>query len=154
MSDNKNNPYERSVDNLSEGLLQNIQPSLERIEKQLKELNAKQDAIVTQIHDENLTLAQTQFSPELQDMFRTMAAYHNKLLSIKKDMKQLHDRGNRLKKRAANIKEVKEKALMAKIQKDIELKREQELIGKGSGSVSSLKMDHSSSMHQNKQSPT
>nr|CAH7751434.1 unnamed protein product [Callosobruchus chinensis] len=135
------NPYEASVQNLSKGLLQNIQPALENVQEQLQELNAKQEAVITQIHNENLTLAETRLSPELQDMFRTMSVYHNKLLNIKKDMKQIHERSTKLKKRAAKIMEVKNKELLTKIQKDTELKREQDLIGKGTGSVSSSLVD-------------
>nr|CAH7754299.1 unnamed protein product [Callosobruchus chinensis] len=135
------NPYEASVQNLSKGLLQNIQPALENVQEQLQELNAKQEAVITQIHNENLTLAETRLSPELQDMFRTMSVYHNKLLNIKKDMKQIHERSTKLKNRAAKIMEVKNKELLTKIQKDTELKREQDLIGKGTGSVSSSLVD-------------
>ncbi|XP_028138550.1 biogenesis of lysosome-related organelles complex 1 subunit 6 [Diabrotica virgifera virgifera] len=125
------NPYNDSVKNLSEGLLAIYKPALNNVQSQLKELTSKQTFLVTQIHQENLDLAEVQYSPEIQDMFKKMNLYHSKLTNIKKDMKQLHERSVKLKKRALKLQQIKEKEKLAKLQNELEIKRETELIGPG-----------------------
>lgn len=126
MSENNvDNIYASATEKLSNGFLKSYQPPLEEIHIQLKELKLKQNSLILQIHDENLSLAELQYSTELQDIFKRMALYHNKLINIKKDMKQLHERSTRLKKRALKLQQVQEKQQQDKLQR---IKKEEELI--------------------------
>ncbi|CAG9835628.1 unnamed protein product [Diabrotica balteata] len=139
LSTSEINPYNDSVQNLSEGLLAIYKPALTNVKSQLKELTSKQTVLVTQIHQENLDLAEVQYSPEIQDMFKKMNLYHGKLTNIKKDMKQLHERSVKLKKRALKLQQIKEKEKLVKIQNELEIKRETELIGPGPTKSDNLK---------------
>lgn len=93
--------------------------------------------LLEQLHDENLKVSWTQNSVELQKMFDIISTYHNKLVNIKKDMRMLHDKNIKLKKRALRLQQHKEKLdHLQNQQKEIDLKREQELIGKSSSKPS------------------
>lgn len=93
--------------------------------------------LLEQLHDENLKVSWTQNSVELQKMFDIISTYHNKLVNIKKDMRMLHDKNIKLKKRALRLRQHKEKLdHLQNQQKEIDLKREQELIGKSSSKPS------------------
>ena len=55
--------------------------------------------MVDQLHNENLKIAWTQNSSELQEMFDMTKLYQSKLANIKKEMKTLHNRSVKLKVR-------------------------------------------------------
>ncbi|CAH1170396.1 unnamed protein product [Phaedon cochleariae] len=131
------NCYIPAVNNLSEGLLKIYEPSLTNLQIQLAEMQSKQNKLTSQIHEENISLAKVQYSTEIQDTFKKMSLYHNKLLGIKRDMKQIHERSMKLKKRAIKIQQFREKEMLAKEKIEQELKREQELIGPGPSSSES-----------------
>ncbi|CAH1112575.1 unnamed protein product [Psylliodes chrysocephalus] len=140
-TDDQINPYTQSVNNLSNGLIGVYKPPLLNVQNRLKDLTSKQNKIMSQIHQENLNLVEVQYSPEIQELFKKMNTYHNKLVNIKKDMKQIHERSTKLKKRSEKLQQVKEREKLFKMQTELEIKREIELIGPGpskSDSVSSL----------------
>jgi len=121
------------VENLTKGLLASYQPHLDKTRDQLKELTHKQEVLIDQLHNENLKVSWTQNSVDLIKMFDTITTYHNKLNGIKKDMRYIHDKNLKLKKRAIRLQQYKEKMqYLQNQQKDVELKREQDLIGKSS----------------------
>lgn len=141
VSDNLN-PYNKSVQELSDGLLKYYKEPLEEVQEHVKELTLEQNKVIIQLHDENMALAEHFFSPELQDMIKKMNLYYGKLLSIKKGMKQLHERSGRLKMRAMKMEQFTEKMRLKKLQKEIDLKKEEELIGQGpSTSIEKNKSD-------------
>lgn len=125
------NPFNASVPKLAEGLLEHYQEPLEKIEKDLKELTLGQSKAIIQLHNENLSLSEQCFSPELQDMIKKINEYHGKLSNIKKNMKHLHERSSRLKTRALKMEQYTEKLKIRQIQKELDLKKEEELIGSG-----------------------
>ncbi|KAG5873297.1 hypothetical protein JTB14_028411 [Gonioctena quinquepunctata] len=125
------NCYTSAVEDLSKGLVNLYEPSLKNVKNQLNELQAKQNMLISHIHNENLSIAEVQYSPEIQEMFKKMTFYHGKLTNIKKDMRQLHDKGVKLKKRAEKLQQIKEKEILMKEQMQIDIKREEELIGPG-----------------------
>jgi uncharacterized protein (DUF342 family) len=90
--------------------------------------------LLDQIHNENLNLSETQHSNDLTEMFNRIEVYQAKLTNIKKEMKNLHDKSVKLKKRALKIQQFKEKQEYIKQQKEAELKTEQDLIPKTSSS--------------------
>ncbi|XP_023016443.2 biogenesis of lysosome-related organelles complex 1 subunit 6-like [Leptinotarsa decemlineata] len=125
------NCYRPAVENLSAGLVSLYQSPLQNINKQLKELSSKQNILISHIHDENLSLAEAQYSSGLQDMFKKMTEYQGKLVNIKKDMRQLRDKSIKLKKRAEKLQQIKEKENQMKEQAQLDIQREEELIGPG-----------------------
>jgi hypothetical protein len=126
--------FEEAVDCLTKGLINIYEPGLSQVEKMLKELTEKESMLLDQIHNENLNLSETQHSNDLTEMFNRIEVYQAKLTNIKKEMKNLHDKSVKLKKRALKIQQFKEKQEYIKQQKEAELKTEQDLIPKTSSS--------------------
>jgi predicted RNase H-like nuclease (RuvC/YqgF family) len=126
--------FEEAVDCLTKGLINIYEPGLSQVEKMLKELTEKESMLLDQIHNENLNLSETQHSNDLTEMFNRVEVYQAKLTNIKKEMKNLHDKSVKLKKRALKIQQFKEKQEYIKQQKEAELKTEQDLIPKTSSS--------------------
>lgn len=125
------------ITKLTTGFTGIFKPPLEQTKHNLGELLEKQEVLLEQLHDENLKVSWTQNSVELQKMFDIISTYHNKLVNIKKDMRMLHDKNIKLKKRALRLRQHKEKLdHLQNQQKEIDLKREQELIGKSSSKPS------------------
>lgn len=99
----------------------------DQLKTNLNSLNcsSKQQELIARLHQENCNIAEVQYSQELQAMFVKMKQYHLKLQSIKKDIRGLHDKSQKLKvvvfvklsnfdkfvlqKRALKLKEIKEK---------------------------------------------
>ncbi|XP_056641514.1 biogenesis of lysosome-related organelles complex 1 subunit 6-like [Diorhabda sublineata] len=123
------NPYNDAINDLSKGFVSIYKPSLTNIQRQLNELTSKQNMLIIQMHDENIDLADVQHSPEIQELFKKMNLYQNKLLTIRKAMKQLHERSTKLTNRALRLQQIREKEKFAKLQSELDLKREEELIG-------------------------
>ncbi|XP_057659220.1 biogenesis of lysosome-related organelles complex 1 subunit 6-like [Diorhabda carinulata] len=123
------NPYNDAINDLSKGFVSIYKPSLTNIQMQLTELTSKQNMLIIQMHDENIDLADVQHSPEIQELFKKMNLYQNKLITIRKAMKQLHERSTKLTNRALRLQQIREKEKFAKLQSELDLKREEELIG-------------------------
>ncbi|KAJ3629376.1 hypothetical protein MTP99_013772 [Tenebrio molitor] len=132
--ENETKMFEGAVDCLTKGLINIYEPGLSQAEKMLKELTEKESMLLDQIHNENLNLSETQHSNDLTEMFNRIEVYQAKLTNIKKEMKNLHDKSVKLKKRALKIQQFKEKQEYIKQQKEAELKTEQDLIPKTSSS--------------------
>ncbi|XP_050297499.1 biogenesis of lysosome-related organelles complex 1 subunit 6-like [Anthonomus grandis grandis] len=109
MSFNDQNPYEIPGRILSLGIVKTFEPPLKSTRKQLTEVTAKQNELIEKLHGENLSIAKVQHSRELQEMLAKVKTYHAKLCNIKKDIRGLHEKGVKLKKRALKLKELKEK---------------------------------------------
>ncbi|CAH0551793.1 unnamed protein product [Brassicogethes aeneus] len=118
-----------SIEPLSKGLLNIYEPSLVVAQKQLKELTDKQELMLKQLHQENLSLLEVQHDQDLEHIFGRLKIYQAKLVNIKKDIKTLHDRSSKLKKRALKLQQIKEKEEAVKQQKELSLKQEEDLIG-------------------------
>lgn len=117
---------EETVTNLTNGLVEIYEPHLKKVQSQLHELTTKQKVLVEQLHNENLKLAWAQNSSDYQNMFKKIHVYRDKLINIKKEMRLLHEKSTKLKKRAIRLQTLKEKDEAAKIQRR---QREQDLIG-------------------------
>ncbi|XP_053988049.1 biogenesis of lysosome-related organelles complex 1 subunit 6-like [Hylaeus volcanicus] len=116
---------------LAEGLLNIYQLPLEQVQKELNEATSKQEALLAQMQIENKKLQETFENVNLNEMFQTIKVYQGKLTSMKKEMALIHERTFKLKKRALRLQLVKQKeALNREQQREQEIRREQELIGK------------------------
>ncbi|XP_076627654.1 biogenesis of lysosomal organelles complex 1 subunit pallidin [Colletes latitarsis] len=116
---------------LAEGLLNIYQLPLEQVQKELDEATSKQEALLSQMQIENKKLQETFENVNLNEMFQTIKVYQGKLALMKKEMALIHERTFKLKKRALRLQQVKQKeALNKEQQREQEIRREQELIGK------------------------
>lgn len=105
---NNVNPYLTANHNLACSFVKIAQPLVE-CDTYLKELYSKQNALITQIHNENLVLSQVQHNDEIQEVFKLLNLYQAKLVDIKKNIKHLHDWSLKLKKRALKLQQMKER---------------------------------------------
>ncbi|TMW50206.1 hypothetical protein DOY81_004707 [Sarcophaga bullata] len=111
---------------LTSGVLQSYAPPIAKAKTQLKELIQKQNKIYIDLSAEKFKLDNADVA-KLQDMMNNVKVCREKLLKIKKNMQNIYQRSQVLKKRAINIQMCKEKELQRKIQKQ---QQEESLIGK------------------------
>ncbi|XP_066148854.1 biogenesis of lysosome-related organelles complex 1 subunit 6 [Euwallacea fornicatus] len=107
-SETLGNIYLQSAQIFGVGLVNLLEPPLKDSKSRLTELQAKQQELVERLHHENLSISEVQYSPELQALFVKIKFYHGKLQGIKKDMKGVRERCQRLKKRALRLQEIKQ----------------------------------------------
>lgn len=125
------------VNKLAVGLLALYEPQLKKVKQQLDELTKKQTSLIDQLEDENRRFTNVQTSEDLQQMFMMVKLYQTKLVVIKKEMLQFHDRATKLKKRALRLQQTKQKAaLHREQQRELQLQRETDLIAKPPSSSS------------------
>lgn len=123
--------FSKAVEKLTEGLLNTCQSPLEHVRKELSELTGKQEALLAQMQLENKKIHETFEDIDLNDMFAAIKVYQGKLAVIRKEMINIHERTYKLKKRALRLQQIKQKeALNKEQQREQELRREQELIGR------------------------
>ncbi|XP_070152167.1 biogenesis of lysosome-related organelles complex 1 subunit 6 [Polyergus mexicanus] len=123
--------FSKVAEKLAEGFLSICQPPLEQVRKELFELTSKQEALLAQMQLENKKIHETFEDIDLNDMFAAVKVYQGKLALIRKEMINIHERTYKLKKRALRLQQIKQKeALNKEQQREQELRREQELIGR------------------------
>ncbi|KAH0952038.1 hypothetical protein HN011_006911 [Eciton burchellii] len=123
--------FSEAAGKLANGLLSIYQPPLEQVKKELFELTNKQQALLVRMQLKNKKIEETFEDVDLHDMFTTIKVYQGKLGLIRKEMINIHERTAKLKKRALRLQQVKQKeALNREQQREQELRREQELIGR------------------------
>ncbi|XP_050459685.1 biogenesis of lysosome-related organelles complex 1 subunit 6 [Cataglyphis hispanica] len=123
--------FSKTAEKLAEGLLNICKPPLEQVRKELFELTKKQEALLAQMQLENKKIHETFEDINLNDMFTAVKVYQGKLALIRKEMINIHERTYKLKKRALRLQQIKQKeALNKEQQREQELRREQELIGR------------------------
>ncbi|KAF7418059.1 hypothetical protein HZH68_000712 [Vespula germanica] len=123
--------FSKATEKLATGILTIYQPSLEKVKENLNELTSKQEVLLDQIQNDNKKLQDVLEDTDLNEMFATIKLYQGKLTTIKKEMVMVHDRTFKLKKRALRLQQIKQKEALGKEQqREQELRREQELIGK------------------------
>ncbi|KAK3922065.1 Biogenesis of lysosome-related organelles complex 1 subunit 6 [Frankliniella fusca] len=119
------------LEKLAAGLMTFYEPELKRFREQLAEVVNKQNTLIEQLQDENKRFMETQNAEDLQGMFVMVKAYQTKLMAVKKEMTILHDRANKMKKRALKLQQRKEKQALQRLQhREAQLLREQDLVGK------------------------
>lgn len=123
-----NNPYcANTVNLLATGLIDLYKPSLTNVNNQLQELTTKQNILVEQLHDENLKISWAKNSEEMAEMFNMVKVYQTKLCNIKREMRNIHDKSAKLKKRALRLQQYKERETIVKTQ---QIQHEEDLIPK------------------------
>lgn len=123
--------FKEAVKKLAEGFLNQYQVQWEQTEKKLDEVKNKQETLLNQMQIENKKFQDVFDDIKLNDMFQTIKISQNKLILMKKEMASIHERTFKLKKRALRLQQIIQKeALNKEQQREQEIRREQELIGK------------------------
>ncbi|XP_076292784.1 biogenesis of lysosomal organelles complex 1 subunit pallidin [Lasioglossum baleicum] len=129
--DDEQQDFSEAAKKLAEGLLSIYKSPLEQVHKELTEVTGKQQALLNQMQGENKKLQETYEDVDLNKMFQTVKVYQGKLSIMKKEMASIHERTFKLKKRALRLQQMKQKeALNREQQREQEIRREQDLIGK------------------------
>ncbi|KOC68599.1 Pallidin [Habropoda laboriosa] len=116
---------------LSEGLLSMCQDRFEHVKKKLDEVRVKQETLYDKMQIENKKLQETFDDVQLDEMFQTVKTSQGKLVTMKKEMVSIHERTLKLQKRVLRLQQIKQKEVLNREQqREQELRREQELIGK------------------------
>ncbi|CAK9801572.1 Biogenesis of lysosome-related organelles complex 1 subunit 6 [Anthophora plagiata] len=116
---------------LSKGLLNLYQDKFEHVKKKLDEVRVKQETLYDKIQIENKKLQETFDDVHINEMFQTVKTSHGKLVTMKKEMISIHERTVKLRKRVLRLQQIEEKEILHREQqREQELRREQELIGK------------------------
>ncbi|XP_077269006.1 biogenesis of lysosomal organelles complex 1 subunit pallidin [Temnothorax americanus] len=123
--------FSEAVEKLAKGLLSIYQPPLEQVKQELFELTSKQEALLARMQLENKKIHETFEDIDLNDMFSAVKIYQGKLAVVRKEMINIHERTSKLKKRVLRLQQIKQKeAMNREQQREQELRREQELIGR------------------------
>lgn len=123
--------FKVAVKKLAEGFLNQYQEQWEQTEKKLDEVKNKQETLLDQMQTENKKLQDVFDDVKLNETFQMIKVSQGKLILMKKEMASIHERTLKLKKRASRLQQIIQKeALNREQQREQELRREQELIGK------------------------
>ncbi|KAI5607844.1 biogenesis of lysosome-related organelles complex 1 subunit 6, partial [Silurus asotus] len=122
---------EDCVEKLSEGLISSYLPDLQRSRDTLQELTQNQAVLLDTLEQEITKFKECNSTIDLNTLFSEAKVYHSKLVNIRREMINLHDRTSKLKKRALKLQQQKQKeALDREQQRERELERERQLIAK------------------------
>lgn len=120
-----------AINKLSSGLLSIYVDNLQNTASNLTELTRNQSILIETIQQENTRFSECTNLYHLDDLFARAKHYHLKLQNIKKEMAVLHERTNKLKKRALKLQQQKQKeALQREQQKERLLEYEKQLTPK------------------------
>lgn len=121
----------RAVDRLTEGLLSHYLPDLQNSKRVLQELTQNQVILLDTLDQEVTKFRDCNALLDLNALFTEAKIYHNKLVSIRKEMIMLHEKTTKLKKKALKLQQQKQKDLLEKEQqREKELERERQLTAK------------------------
>ncbi|EFX74033.1 hypothetical protein DAPPUDRAFT_231329 [Daphnia pulex] len=119
------------INNLARALLENHEPKFVAAEDSLQDLTAKQDMLMGQVFRQTDCLSEAIKHTQVYEMVTQTKIYQNKLLSLQKEMADLSERSQKIKKRALKLQQSKQhEALLREQAKDRELEREKQLIAR------------------------
>mmetsp|Transcript_4101 Transcript_4101/g.10348 ORF Transcript_4101/g.10348 Transcript_4101/m.10348 type:complete len:171 (-) Transcript_4101:98-610(-) len=115
-----------AASHLAAGFVASIVPPLDVLEKQLLETRDSQQAIITALEEQENALKEDQRFQEVIETMSLLSLYHNKLLTIRKDMVQIAEKTSKMKKRLQKLesKKVKMATKHAKEQEEARLQEE------------------------------
>ncbi|XP_053321130.1 biogenesis of lysosome-related organelles complex 1 subunit 6 [Spea bombifrons] len=120
-----------AVDLLSDGLVSHYLPNLQSSKLALQELTQNQGVLLDTLDQEISKFKECNSILDINALFSEAKHYHNKLVSIRKEMIMLHDKTSKLKKRALKLQQKKqEENLKQEQQREREFEREKQLTAK------------------------
>jgi len=120
-----------AVELLSSSFVQTFEGPLEIISKRLQELSLNSEALLSKIQAEQNRLRTIPFLDSIIQTMSLVGTYHQKIVSIRKQMSSLSERVAKLKKRTDKLHQKKvNEQLAAAEKKEKELERERQLTAK------------------------
>ncbi|XP_035273094.1 biogenesis of lysosome-related organelles complex 1 subunit 6 isoform X2 [Anguilla rostrata] len=121
----------QAVEKLTSGLISHYLPDLQNSKRALQELTQNQGILLDTLEQEITKFRECNSLLDMHSLFTEAKFYHNKLVSIRKEMLMLHEKTTKLKKRALKLQQQRQKeALEKEQQREKELERERQLIAK------------------------
>ncbi|KAM5172173.1 biogenesis of lysosome-related organelles complex 1 subunit 6 isoform 1-T1 [Mantella aurantiaca] len=121
----------KAVEQLSEGLIAHYLPNLQNSKLALQELTQNQVVLLDTLDQEISKFKECNSVLDINALFSEAKYYHNKLVTIRKEMMLLHEKSSKLKKRALKLQQKKqEENLKQEQQRERELEREKQLTAK------------------------
>ncbi|EGD76283.1 hypothetical protein PTSG_00986 [Salpingoeca rosetta] len=94
---------EQQSEMLSQGLLGMWQPMVAQLQDTLHEIVESQEELVARVSEESSNVATNKALEEVALVMSQVPTYTQKLVQIRKDMVSLHEKSNRMKKRAEKL---------------------------------------------------
>ncbi|KAJ8271676.1 hypothetical protein COCON_G00105350 [Conger conger] len=121
----------QAVEKLTNGLISHYLPDLQNSKRALQELTQNQGILLDTLDQEITKFRECNSLLDMHSLFTEAKIYHNKLVSIRKEMMMLHEKTTKLKKRALKLQQQRQKeALEKEQQREKELERERQLTAK------------------------
>ncbi|KAJ8398271.1 hypothetical protein AAFF_G00428410 [Aldrovandia affinis] len=121
----------QTIEKLTNGLISHYLPDLQNSKGALQELTQNQGILLDTLDQEITKFKECNSLLDINSLFTEAKVYHNKLVSIRKEMMMLHEKTTKLKKRALKLQQQRQKeALEKEQQREKELERERLLIAK------------------------
>uniref|UniRef100_A0A8C8SU97 Biogenesis of lysosome-related organelles complex 1 subunit 6 n=1 Tax=Pelusios castaneus TaxID=367368 RepID=A0A8C8SU97_9SAUR len=122
---------QKAVEQLTEGLISHYLPDLQRSKLALQELTQNQVVLLDTLEQEISKFKECNSILDINALFSEAKHYHNKLVTIRKEMLMLHEKTSKLKKRALKLQQKRQKEeLEREQQREKEFEREKQLIAK------------------------
>jgi len=118
-----------SLDKLVKGVMSQMQPQYEASQATLRDVCKSQHILIETVQAENAKFDDCSALKEVIQVMEQAKLYHNKLLTIKKDMSMLHEKSAKMKSRALKLQQQKQKeALQKEADRERQLEKERALI--------------------------
>ncbi|EDV21262.1 uncharacterized protein TRIADDRAFT_60322 [Trichoplax adhaerens] len=105
---------------LSHSVLSLLVPKVEYVQGSVKEITKTQNVLAKSVEQENEKFRQIGYIHDLSNTFIRCRRCRFKLVNIRREMLNLSDRMNKLKKRAARLKSIREKQQLKQAQEEAE----------------------------------
>ncbi|XP_059145568.1 biogenesis of lysosome-related organelles complex 1 subunit 6-like isoform X3 [Physella acuta] len=114
------------IQSLTDGFVTKFLPSLQKSRAAIDQIKSSQNVLIETVQQENNKFVDC---PALIDLEKTMSKaklYHSKLIKLRKDMTNLHEKAKKLKKRAVKLQQQKQKEELTRahvLEKEMEKER-------------------------------
>ncbi|CAL1528243.1 unnamed protein product [Lymnaea stagnalis] len=98
-----------TIDLLTNGFIARFMPSLQKTKSTIDQIKTSQSVLIETVQQETTKFTECQALVELEKTMAKAKLYHNKLIKLKRDMSNLHDKSKKLKKRAVKLQQQKQK---------------------------------------------
>jgi len=98
-----------TIELLTEGFVARFLPSLLKAQSSISQIKSSQAVLIESVQQETSKFTDFQANIDLKETMVKAKQYHNKLLKLRKEMTDLHEKSKRLKKRAVKLQQQKQK---------------------------------------------
>ncbi|BFZ13588.1 hypothetical protein BsWGS_16629 [Bradybaena similaris] len=115
-----------SVMLLTNGFISHFLPPLLKAQSSINQIRSSQSVLLETVQQESSKFIDCQAFTDLKDTMTKAKQYHNKLLKLRREMTDLHEKSKRLKKRALKLQQQRQKEELTRahnLEKELEKER-------------------------------